>query len=247
MFCPTCGKQNPDGAHFCGQCGRDLRGYAKQPLQTATSVPAGAATPNLGKRSFLILAVAALVVIGVVIFGITRCVGGGGRGSAEDLANELTAPYQRIFDDSLSSASVEAFAETVLGAMPPEAVDAMLEESGTDSREEAIEQLGDSLVVGPASGVESVLDKVDVEIRITVGDTLDDDQIDSLNEDFEDHDISLEVTDACTLGADMPMTAREDVGTLDAGESTSQEASNSGLIAIEIDGSWYLWTSSINW
>lgn len=239
MFCPMCGKENPGGARFCGHCGHELP-------RNPSPVPGSRPAPNSGRRSLLIMAVAAVVIVGVTIFGIMRCVGGGGRGTAQDLANELTKSYQRVFDEDMSDASIEAFAETTLDAMPPEVVEAALEEGSVESREEAIEQVGDSFAASLA-GSESLLDKADFEIQMTVGDKLDDDYIDGVNENFDELGISIEVTEAYELGIDMKITALEDVGILEAGESRSQEVSNSGAAAVKIGNSWYLWINGLNW
>lgn len=239
MFCPMCGKENPGEARFCGHCGHELP-------RNPSPVPGPRPAPNSGRRSLLIMAVAAVVIVGVAIFGIMRCIGGGGRGTAQDLANELTKSYQRVFDEDMSDASIEAFAETTLDAMPPEVVEAALEEGSVESREEAIEQVGDSFAASLA-GSESLLDKADFEIQMTVGDKLDDDYIDGVNENFEELGISIEVTEAYELGIDMKITALEDVGILEAGESRSQEVSNSGTAAVKIGNSWYLWINGLNW
>lgn len=244
MFCPVCGRENPNGARFCGQCGRDLSAYKRGLASGTVAPPAVAIGYDHGKRSFLILVSTAVVILAVAVFGLTRCLGG--RRSAQALADELTVPYQRLIDEGASDSSVDAYSETMLDAMPPEAIDALIEETGVDGREEAIEQMG-SGAARTFSQLESIFDKVDFEVRITVGDELDDDYIDGVNEQFDDHDISLEVVEAYSLGIDMTMTAKEDVGLLEAGQTTTQEMSNSGMTAIRIGDQWYLWVNGFNW
>ena len=193
-----------------------------------------------------ILAVAVVAIAAVVIFSATRCSSGGGGRSAQDLANEISAAYQRVFDENMSDGSVEAYSETLLNVMPPEFVDAAIEESGVDGRGEALEQLGDGLVAS-LSSADAMLEKADIDIQVTVGDKLDDDYVDGLNEDFENLGLDFEATEAYELGADMTITAREDVGALEAGESTSQEMSNVGMTAVKIGNAWYLWVNGISW
>lgn len=38
MFCPKCGRQNPDGAKFCGGCGGNMPAMQAQPVQTPPPV-----------------------------------------------------------------------------------------------------------------------------------------------------------------------------------------------------------------
>jgi hypothetical protein len=253
MFCPMCGKENPDGARFCGQCGYDLSGHARSSQVSSSasvSAPAPVSGPsfvaNSGKRSLLILVVAAVAIVAVVIFGVTQCFGGGGKRSAQDLVDGLTPLYQRVFDDGFSDESVDAFAEAVFDAMPPEAIESVIEEGVVDDREELIDQFGDGFFAA-TSGAESVYDKLDVDVQMTIGDEIDDDVIDSLNEEFKDNDLSLEVTEAYAIGVDMTMTAREDVGTIEAGESTSREIGNMGYMAVKIGNGWYVWMRGLSW
>ena len=68
MFCPKCGKENADGAGFCGSCGASLKKDV-----TATPVaasPTATAQKSAKKSGRLIGIVAAVVVVIVVIAGI---------------------------------------------------------------------------------------------------------------------------------------------------------------------------------
>ena len=40
MHCPQCGRENPDGARFCGDCGVDLRDHGPDPYEPAPAVSA---------------------------------------------------------------------------------------------------------------------------------------------------------------------------------------------------------------
>ena len=50
MHCPQCGRENPDGARFCGDCGVDLRDQGPDPYEPAPAVSASGAG-NIQPRS----------------------------------------------------------------------------------------------------------------------------------------------------------------------------------------------------
>ena len=45
MFCPNCGKENPDGVAFCGGCGMSLAAAATEAAPVAEAAPAAEAAP----------------------------------------------------------------------------------------------------------------------------------------------------------------------------------------------------------
>lgn len=46
MFCPNCGKENPDGVAFCGGCGMSLAAAATEAAPVAEAAPAAEAAPE---------------------------------------------------------------------------------------------------------------------------------------------------------------------------------------------------------
>lgn len=235
MFCPVCGKKNPDNARFCAACGRAFS------HSSTTSMKPKA--PLVGFTKVLPFVGVAVVVVAAVLV-ISNLIGG--RGSAQEIADELAVSCQRIFDERFSYDSVRDYSVAVVDAMPPEGLDMLLEEGSIDSREEAIEKVGDDLL-DSLSGQESMFDKVDIQMRVVVGDEVDADYLERVNEQFESHGKSIEVTEGYLLGSEITITAREDVGVLEAGQTTTQEVGNTGNTAIKIGNKWYVWTTAVNW
>lgn len=258
MFCPACGAKNVDTAQFCAKCGKDLRGFKQAAGRqgggrsysgfsgatiNATGV-AGAARTSGAKLSPRLLIVVIVVVVALAIFGITRCVNNP-HASIEALAGSLTGPLQHVFDDGMSESSLESFGRAAVDLMPQQAVEALIERGGYDDREDVIDEIRNAASVESAS---SILDSVDLDIELKEGYRLDDDYLDNVNRKLEDDlDLSLEVTDAKTLGMDVTMSVREDIGALSAGETVNRDTDSIGLVGIEIDGQWYLWVSGFNW
>lgn len=250
MFCPECGHKNPEGARFCGACGKDL-GAVVRTVPSPGGVTSAAGAPIrqgtmgvLRRYPLLALGAAVVLVVVLVVFGIGR--GSKGHRTVEALADSVQSPYQQMLDDNMSDESVRSFALAMVDLMPEEAADAMIERDGYDDKDEVIEEVIDS--VGASATVQSMFEKVSAEVEITEGEMLDDDYIDGMNEKFRDDlGLSLEVEEAVALGARISMTALEDVGGVSAGESVTQEIDSSGLVAVKIDGQWYLWVSSMNW
>ena len=54
MFCPHCGKENEDGAVFCGECGKSMKAIAVKSVKNTTSVkksaPVKRTTPLITKE-----------------------------------------------------------------------------------------------------------------------------------------------------------------------------------------------------
>lgn len=198
----------------------------------------------LRRYPLLALGAAVVLVVVLVVFGIGRS--SKGHRTVEALADSVQSPYQQMLDDNMSDESVRSFALAMVDLMPEEAADAMIERDGYDDKDEVIEEVIDS--VGASATVQSMFEKVSAGVEITEGEMLDDDYIDGMNEKFRDDlGLSLEVEEAVALGARISMTALEDVGGVSAGESVTQEIDSSGLVAVKIDGQWYLWVSSMNW
>lgn len=135
MFCPACGKKNPDNARFCAACGRAFSHGSTTPVKPKASL--------VGFIKVLPFVGVAVVVVAAVLV-ISNLIGG--RGSAQEIADELTASSQRVFDEGFSDDSVREYAAVFVDAMPPEGLEMLIEEGLVDSREGAIELVGESLL-----------------------------------------------------------------------------------------------------
>lgn len=235
MFCPACGKKNPDNARFCAACGRAFSHGSTTPVKPKASL--------VGFIKVLPFVGVAVVVVAAVLV-ISNLIGG--RGSAQEIADELTASSQRVFDEGFSDDSVREYAAVFVDAMPPEGLEMLIEEGLVDSREGAIELVGESLL-NSLSGQDSVFSKVDIEMKIVVGDEVDADYLDRVNEQFESHGKSIRATEGYILGGEVTITALEDVGALDVGQTTTQSMGNTGYTAIKIGSEWYVWMTAVNW
>lgn len=258
MFCPECGFSNPDYARFCGRCGKDLSAYQRYVSYvpsdggvSGTNVSVGGTGLNGGIRGtvtrnpLLLLGIAAVLVVVLLVFGITRCVGGGGgQGSVEALAAAVQEPYQMMLDEGMADDAVRDSMRSMLDLMNGEVLDAVVEEGGYDGQSGILDEMVDQL--SRFSSVLEVYEKSDSVVEIHKGKHFDEDDLDELNDTFRyDLDLPLRVEDAANLSMRIEITLREDVGNFSAGESTSQEMDRSGIYAIKIDGQWYFWTDGL--
>lgn len=173
--------------------------------------------------------------------GIELFSSGEGVSSSDEIAEALNDAMQQLLDKRLTSSATLAFATAVVDLMPGEAVDAIADYRGFTSRDEFVEQVAEDAGELDES-VTDYFDIADFEVSMSVGDQLDSDYIESVNEMFQDTlGLDLEVEDAYSLPGTMTITLMEDVDTAKAGESVTQSYSL-GVTAIEIDGRWYLWT-----
>lgn len=261
MFCPHCGAQLPEGSAFCGNCGSPLASaQPAAPSQPAPSAqPAGTYPPSVPpqgpvvaggqgpKRPFHVtrgmtigvLAVGVVAIVAIVL-AVTGVFGGGKRGSAESVADSVESVYRDLLSSDLDSDAWARFSNGLVDLMHDDAVRAGMEQMGYDSEEEFGEDLGGALgsAMSYASGA---LDMVDLSIEVEVGDHMSASEISSMNDNLDYMGLDFEIEDAYELDASITATLLEDYGGYEAGETQSQDMGSTGLSAVEIDGSWYLW------
>lgn len=265
MFCPHCGAQLPEGSAFCGNCGSPLAAANTAAQPAAPSQPAPGAQPvgayppsappqgpviaggQGPKRPFHVtrgmtigvLAVGVVAIVAIVL-AVTGVFGGGKRGSAESVADSVESVYNDLLSSDLDSDAWARFSNGLVDLMHDDAVRAGMEQMGYDSEEEFGEDLGGALgsAMSYASGA---LDMVDLSIEVEVGDHMSASEISSMNDNLDYMGLDLEIEDAYELEATMTATLLEDFGGYEAGETQSQNMGTTGLSAVEIDGSWYLW------
>lgn len=198
------------------------------------------ASARRSKKGLVIGIVAVVAVVAMVIFGVTQCIGGNAHSSAEAVAESVESSFNRLINDGFTSDAATAYADDMLNLMPPGVVDAVLDETGA-TREELLDELGSSLDFGEDIG--EALNKIDYSVTVTVGDSLSESTISSLNSTFEEAGLSIEATNGYELDVTLRMTLKEDYSGSPAGTSHSETLS--GLTVIQVDGSWYLWWGSM--
>lgn len=249
MFCPECGFSNPDGARFCGRCGKDLIGYgpkasaSSNPVAGSTGTGGSADTGALhGRVPFLSLAIAAVAVVVLLVLGVTRCAGvGDAHTSLSSLMSALNGPYQQMIDDRCDEDSVRAYWGEMVNLMPDGAFEAAVEAAGYGNQGDLLDELVETTMQS-LSSLEGYYDKVDVTAVLYWSDHLDEDELDILNDEFwYDLGLAFRADDGVHIGMRIEITALEDVGMLEEGEAFATELDTYGICAVESDGAWYLW------
>ena len=237
MFCPQCGKQNPDNAAFCAGCGKQL---PSPKVTTATTTPTATRTQSSKKKRLpLIVGVAAVVV---VIFVLSRFIfAGGAPTTVDNLASKVSSATQTFYESDFGDESFETYCDAIIDLMNDEMVDAAMAQEGYESRDD-LSALFSDYFSGAMNDMGDIMDYVDIDVSIYAGDQLDADSLDSINETLQDElEVDLTADDAVDLDMDITFTFTQDYLTYSAGDTQTQTAISTGLIAIEIDGHWYLW------
>ena len=93
MFCSSCGKEQPEGAKFCRECGKPMVGAQPSPSAEAPpsmaaptlpvsspgdSIPPYAAVKPRRNKTPIIVGLAALAVVAIVVVVLVVTLGGGG-------------------------------------------------------------------------------------------------------------------------------------------------------------------------
>ena len=242
MFCPNCGTQLPDGSKFCGKCGAQLGSAPapQTPPQTPPSYGGAPVTPGVppqkskGKTGLIVALVAAVAVVALAIWGIVSCVGGGGHGSAQAVADGVNSAVNTVIDGDFSADAIQKGMNGLIDLMPQEAVENSLAQQGM-TREDLDDEM--STMLGSADQLSAVASLADIKFSTSVGAPLDSDELASVNEDLAEAGMSANVTEGNHISFSIEASA--------LGQTQSQDMDESGLYAINIDGSWYLWGGSL--
>lgn len=254
MFCPHCGTQLPDGSRFCGACGAQLPaatpesmapqpGAAPQPIEPPApqsvydapptfdaSSPQGGSKP---KTALIVAAVvAAIAVVALLVFGLTRCTSAGSSGSPQDVANRLDGALETMIDGDFSSESLTSGIDQMIDIMPPEAVEKALERDGM-TREDLRDDMESAL--GVMDEYSAYLGMVNIEFEVTVGAPLSADDLEDINDSLADAGVSSSASEAYQISLYMEVSA--------LGQSYEQDLDESGMCAVHLGSGWYLWGS----
>ena len=211
MFCGNCGRENPEGAAFCGSCGAPM---------TAGETPGGQAPVKnakanrrhklIGLGAVLVGAVVVLALLAWLFFALF-----GGRGP-EDVAVRY-----------VKAALVDQDAGAVVGLMPKEYVQKVVEDMYT-SRSELIDDVEDELEDN-ADGIEDEYGEYTLKIRTRGVEKWTEDRVERYNGYLESYGFKTRVQS----GADVELHLTLN-GTVD---NDSQDLT---LSAVQIGGKWYL-------
>lgn len=232
MFCPQCGKQNPDNASFCGSCGKQMSSAE------AGSPTIGAKSPKKNRLPLVV----GIVAIVVVVLIVSRFISAGAAPTtAEGLADEFASATQTFFESGCDEDAATTYGYAIIELMHDDIADALMAESGYESEEDFVAAFADSYSSdATASVVSGVTDYVDFEVSIDSSDQLGDDYVEYINETLQDElGVDLVVEDAVTLTVDVMCTFTQDYLTYSAGDTETVDTSTAST-AIEIDGRWYL-------
>lgn len=193
------------------------------------------------------VAIVTAAVVIAIIAAVTGSMKGGTAGlrSAQAVADRVTELYNALLTSDFDAPAFEDFGEGVLDLMPPDVIDAALEDAGY-TREEEIESLGSGLggaMQAYGSLLSEYTDSFTISIATEPGDALTDDDLADINDDLADLNFDGEATEGCELEGTVIMTFTSDFMTYHAGDEESQDVGSIGLAAINIDGGWYLWPS----
>ena len=228
-FCPHCGAPIPEGNKFCSKCGSPVPSQSPQ----TTGYPDNssyrpAADPYYkpgrkqgGKLLLILLAVIAVLaaLIILLIFKIGPFADSSGSGISGAKASKA---YEQPVAD-LFSAMEQKDAEMILDLFPEEISDLFTEIYG--SRDAAAQALEES-----AFGTLNTYDDIRISYEITDVYHISEDDLEDLRETYLDETgISIDITDAYSLGVDASPTA----------DGTSED-DFAELTVIECGGKWYL-------
>lgn len=248
-FCPKCGSKVEKGAAFCGACGASLNTMAvsTSPKLMQTTV----AAVGQGKKSFnkkLVPVIVAVAIVVIAIFVVSNITGSGGHGSAEEVSQTLETPLNKVYSSGMDEDSVRELVEAFVDGFPSKVMDAELKKSGMtrdDFTEECLSEFKSAL--GSMSSIASYLDKMQIKAAVKIRDSLDSDDIENINDKLDEYDIQERVTNGYKIGADVTVTALDDLPALSKGETKTNSISNLGIYAIQLGGKWYLWMPQFSW
>ena len=232
MFCRNCGKPLFDGDDFCTFCGAKAQGGTGGP-QTGRMDPGEMPGPGemnnggntgmngTGSRPYAAPAPArkkpgnktpVFIAIGVAAVLLV----GGIAGFFIYTSNDYKRPIK-----TLVKGIEKADGEKILSAMHPDMVSVMMEQEGM-SRKEAASQMETFL------GMSDLVGGVKIDYDITSAENMSDEDIDYLEESYEEEGLDLDIDAAKTLQVEMSATV--------AGMEDSNEMS---MTVIKADGKWY--------
>ena len=156
--------------------------------------------------------------------------------SADDVAAEISASFDQVVESSFDIEKVRDWGVAILDLMPPEVED-LFELSGY-TKDDIADALAGSFLSSDVGSYAEMLDLINFDIEFYVSGDMPQEDLDMVSLDMALLGISDEVTDGKWIG--MRMTGSY------GGESMSEETDFIGYCAIEIDGDWFFWSTSVD-
>ena len=153
----------------------------------------------------------------------------------------LTAAVNRYYASDMDNDAAEKYTRTVWKYLPEDIANAAIKECHGD-KDEAIEKMSSVL----SDFTDSMSGKIKVRAVFSLGDKVDSDDIKESNNAFHDAKFNSRLKRGYELEVAAVVTAKEDVGTMKAGETKKQDSMSSGMQVVQIGGRWYMWSSSFN-
>ena len=159
-----------------------------------------------------------------------------GLASADDVAAEISASFDQVVESSFDVEKVRDWSVAILDLMPPEVED-LFELSGY-TKDDIADALAGSFLSSDVGSYAEIFDLIDFEVEFYVSGDMPQEDLDMVSLDMALLGISDEVTDGKWIG--MRMTGSY------GGRDMSEETDFIGYCAIEIDGDWFFWSTSVD-
>ena len=223
MYCGKCGAKNDPGAAFCGSCGALLETTKLTETAGAGTAPIPGGTSRAqdsGKYKKIGIAAVAAVVVVLVIAAVSLL---GGRSD--------TATAERFFD-----AAFNADAEAIVDLIPPDLIEAAIEESGYSRAEveEEFQQMASEMSYA-LGALDSLGDGVDISYNAVDSEEMDPDQLRYLQDQYDA--LHVDVSDARTVEVELRVQMRS----MGLDESTTID-----IPVIQVGRSWYIDVTNLN-
>ncbi len=167
-----------------------------------------------------------------------------GYDTSNDLARSVADDYDKLFKSDFSSKAMTDFADGLISKMPPGALDALAKQEGT-SVEALKAELADIADASSMSSITPYLSMMDIQFTVYDNGQASTSDLNDINATLTAAGVKGGATNAVDLGAIMTITLKEDLNGVAKGTIQTQHLGNTGMLAVQIDGKWYLWAGNL--
>ncbi len=155
--------------------------------------------------------------------------------SAQDLSDYLAFELDYLFASDFTTDDLGYFAESLVYILPPSIVDSTLEDNPL-AMEDMKAAMTEAFSSSSLESLQPYLAMMDIEFVVTPGTALSSSELRSLQTELDLSGLEGTVDQARNLSMEMYITLQDDPDT-----SQSDSMDDTGFIAVQIDGYWYLW------